>query len=57
MKKLLFIVATLILVGCQPLQQMRQDEILVAVGYASVSEQTGRHSRRKACTSNARIKN
>ncbi|NMU19113.1 flagellar biosynthesis protein FlgP, partial [Vibrio parahaemolyticus] len=42
MKKLLFIVATLILVGCQPLQQMRQDEILVAVGYASVSEQTGR---------------
>ncbi|MDF5485412.1 flagellar biosynthesis protein FlgP, partial [Vibrio parahaemolyticus] len=41
MKKLLFIVATLILVGCQPLQQMRQDEILVAVGYASVSEQTG----------------
>lgn len=42
MKKLLFIIATLVLVGCQPLQQMRQDEILVAVGYASVSEQTGR---------------
>ncbi len=40
MKKLLFIIATLVLVGCQPLQQMRQDEILVAVGYASVSEQT-----------------
>lgn len=41
MKKLLFIIATLVLVGCQPLQQMRQDELLVAVGYASVSEQTG----------------
>ncbi|AUI85561.1 flagellar biosynthesis protein FlgP [Vibrio azureus] len=42
MKKLLFCIATFILVGCQPLQQMRQDEILVAVGYASVSEQAGR---------------
>ncbi|MBR9874004.1 MAG: flagellar assembly lipoprotein FlgP [Vibrionaceae bacterium] len=42
MKKLLFIIATLVLVGCQPLQQMRQDELLVAVGYANVSEQTGR---------------
>ena len=47
MKKLLFIIATLVLVGCQPLQQMRQDEILVAVGYASVSEQTGRTTEEK----------
>ncbi len=47
MKKLLFIIATLVLVGCQPLQQMRQDELLVAVGYASVSEQTGRNVEEK----------
>ncbi len=49
MKKLLFIIATLVLVGCQPLQQMRQDEILVAVGYASVSEQTGRTVEENVC--------
>lgn len=42
MKKWLFVIFTLMLVGCQPLQQMREDEILVAVGYASISEQTGR---------------
>ncbi len=42
MKKLLCIIATLVLVGCQPLQLMRQDEVLVAVGYDCVSEETVR---------------
>ncbi len=43
MKRILFLLAALLLVGCQPLQQMREDEILVAVGYASISEQSGRN--------------
>ncbi|MEZ9856801.1 flagellar biosynthesis protein FlgP, partial [Vibrio breoganii] len=38
MKKLIFVVAALLLVGCQPLQNMRPDDYLVAVGYASISE-------------------
>ncbi|CDT26803.1 MULTISPECIES: flagellar assembly lipoprotein FlgP [Vibrio] len=43
MKKLIFVVAALLLVGCQPLQNMRADDFLVAVGYASISEQQGRN--------------
>lgn len=43
MKKLMFVVAALLLVGCQPLQSMRPDDFLVAVGYASISEQKGRN--------------
>ncbi|MCX2759804.1 flagellar assembly lipoprotein FlgP [Vibrio cyclitrophicus] len=43
MKKLIFVVAALLLVGCQPLQNMRADDFLVAVGYASISEQKGRN--------------
>ncbi|CDU05916.1 conserved hypothetical protein [Vibrio coralliirubri] len=43
MKKLIFVVAALLLVGCQPLQNMRADDYLVAVGYASISEQKGRN--------------
>ena len=47
MKKLIFVVAALLLVGCQPLQSMRQDDFLVAVGYASISEQSGRNDEEK----------
>ncbi|WP_439333812.1 flagellar assembly lipoprotein FlgP [Vibrio agarilyticus] len=36
------LISAWLITGCQPLQQMREDEILVAVGYASVSEQVGR---------------
>ncbi|MCW4446156.1 flagellar assembly lipoprotein FlgP [Vibrio coralliirubri] len=43
MNKLIFVVAALLLVGCQPLQNMRADDFLVAVGYASISEQQGRN--------------
>lgn len=42
MKKVISLLFVLILVGCQPLNTMRDDEILVAVGYASISEQSGR---------------
>ncbi|NOH85632.1 flagellar biosynthesis protein FlgP [Vibrio sp. 03-59-1] len=42
MKKVISLIFVLILVGCQPLQTMREDEVLVAVGYASISEQSGR---------------
>ena len=47
MKKLIFILATFLLVGCQPLQSMRADDFLVAVGYASISEQSGRNDEEK----------
>ncbi len=47
MKKFIFVITTLLLVGCQSLQQMRQDELLVAVGYASISKQTGRTAEEK----------
>ncbi|WP_390231777.1 LPP20 family lipoprotein [Vibrio sp. F74] len=41
LKKLLLIVSMLIATGCQPLQKMNADNVLTAVGYASVSEQKG----------------
>ncbi|EJN6827381.1 flagellar biosynthesis protein FlgP [Vibrio cidicii] len=47
MKKFLFLLAAFLLSACQPLQQIRQEEILVAVGYASISEQTGRNDEEK----------
>ncbi|KYN79982.1 flagellar biosynthesis protein FlgP [Vibrio cidicii] len=47
MKKFLFLLAAFLLSACQPLQQIRQEEILVAVGYASISEQTGRNNEEK----------
>ncbi|MFA0520085.1 LPP20 family lipoprotein, partial [Vibrio sp. 10N.222.55.E8] len=47
MKKLIFVVAALLLVGCQPIQSMRTDDSLVAVGYASISEQKGRTDEEK----------
>ncbi len=36
-------VATFIMAGCQPLSPMHDDRFLTAVGYASVSEQTGKN--------------
>jgi len=47
MKKLLFLVVALMMVGCQPLQNMRPDDWLTAVGYASISEQKGRNEDEK----------
>ncbi|ELP5730003.1 flagellar assembly lipoprotein FlgP [Vibrio vulnificus] len=47
MKKYLITFVMLLMAGCQPLQQMRQDDMLVAVGYASISEQTGRTDEEK----------
>lgn len=47
MKKVIFLIAALLLVGCQPLQTMRPDDFLVAVGYASISEQKGRNEEEK----------
>jgi hypothetical protein len=48
MKKVLAIIALVIFAaGCQPLQTMREDNILVAVGYASISEQKGRNDEEK----------
>ncbi len=41
LKKLLLIASVLIATGCQPLQKMNADNVLTAVGYASVSEQKG----------------
>ncbi|MCX9490085.1 flagellar assembly lipoprotein FlgP, partial [Vibrio cholerae] len=39
---LLLLVAALVMTGCQPLQSMRPDDWLTAVGYANISEQRGR---------------
>lgn len=47
MKKLLLLFVVLSMVGCQPLSQMRPDDWLTAVGYASISEQKGRNSDEK----------
>ncbi|MDO6497562.1 LPP20 family lipoprotein [Photobacterium sanguinicancri] len=35
-------VILLLLVGCQPLVEIRDNDVLTAVGYASISEQRGR---------------
>ena len=41
MRKLIIFVTLALLVGCQPLTVTRSDELLVAVGYATISEQHG----------------
>ncbi|CED72066.1 putative lipoprotein [Aliivibrio wodanis] len=38
-----FLLALLVLVGCQPLGTMRESDQLTAVGYASISEQAGKN--------------
>ncbi|NVD07215.1 flagellar biosynthesis protein FlgP [Vibrio sp. JPW-9-11-11] len=47
MKKLLLLAFALVMVGCQPLNNMRPDDFLTAVGYASISEQLGRNEEEK----------
>jgi hypothetical protein len=47
MKKLLLLAMALVMVGCQPLNTMRPDDWLTAVGYASISEQIGRNEEEK----------
>ncbi|MFB9134995.1 flagellar assembly lipoprotein FlgP [Vibrio sp. AK197] len=47
MRTLLLMVAALMMVGCQPLTNMRTGEWLTAVGYASISEQKGRNDEEK----------
>lgn len=48
MKQWLFLlVAMLVMSGCQPLQTMRSDDWLTAVGYANISEQKGRDDEEK----------
>ncbi|MGL4380287.1 MAG: flagellar assembly lipoprotein FlgP [Vibrio sp.] len=48
MKSSLFLlIAVMMMVGCQPLQTMRPDDWLSAVGYASISEQKGRNDEEK----------
>ncbi|MBL4295994.1 flagellar assembly lipoprotein FlgP [Vibrio fluvialis] len=48
MKQWLFLlIAALMMSGCQPLQTMRPDDWLTAVGYASISEQKGRDDEEK----------
>ncbi|MDE1514466.1 MAG: flagellar assembly lipoprotein FlgP [Shewanella sp.] len=48
MKSSLFLlIAVVMMVGCQPLQTMRPDDWLSAVGYASISEQKGRNDEEK----------
>ncbi len=43
MRSALMIFAVLWLAACQPLQTIRDDNTLVAVGYATISEQKGRN--------------
>ncbi|GAB2655243.1 flagellar assembly lipoprotein FlgP [Vibrio panuliri] len=47
MKKLLLLLISMTLIGCQPFSQMRPDDWLSAVGYASISEQKGRDEEEK----------
>lgn len=47
MKKLFLLAVVLFMVGCQPLNNMRPDDFLTAVGYASIGEQIGRNEEEK----------
>ncbi|WP_413283973.1 flagellar assembly lipoprotein FlgP [Vibrio sp. MA40-2] len=46
-RNLLMLAFILIAAGCQPLQKMNEDNVLTAVGYASVSEQKGQNVEEK----------
>ena len=37
-----FVLVIVMLAGCQPLTEIRNEELITAVGYASISEQRGR---------------
>ncbi|EGU39268.1 hypothetical protein VII00023_19821 [Vibrio ichthyoenteri ATCC 700023] len=47
MKKLFLLFVVFTMLGCQPLSQMRPDDWLTAVGYASIGEQKGRDDEEK----------
>ncbi|RJX71636.1 flagellar biosynthesis protein FlgP [Vibrio sinensis] len=47
MKKLFLFAIVFAMVGCQPLSNMRPDDFLTAVGYASIGEQKGRNEEEK----------
>lgn len=47
MNKLILLIVALIMVGCQPIQNMRPEDWLTAVGYASISEQKGNNEEEK----------
>lgn len=47
MKKIMMLLFSFYMVGCQPIQNMRADDWLSAVGYASISEQKGRDEEEK----------
>lgn len=42
-----FLILIVPIVGCQPLQAMREEDWLTAVGYATISEQRGRNDEEK----------
>lgn len=47
MKYVILFIMSLVMIGCQPLQSMSQQNWLTAVGYASISEQKGRNDEEK----------
>ncbi|MBM7036626.1 flagellar protein FlgP [Vibrio sp. qd031] len=47
MRNWIFCLVALVLVGCQPLNATRQGEVLTAVGYSSITDQSGRDSQEK----------
>ncbi|MGF1696962.1 flagellar assembly lipoprotein FlgP [Vibrio kyushuensis] len=47
MSKWIIMLTALMMVGCQPLQSMRDDHWLTAVGYASIGEQKGTNAEEK----------
>jgi hypothetical protein len=47
MRNWIFCLVALVLVGCQPLNVTRQGEVLTAVGYSSITDQSGRDSQEK----------
>lgn len=42
-----FVLLVTLLVGCQPLTEIRNENLITAVGYASISEQRGRTAEEK----------
>ncbi|MBD1559548.1 flagellar biosynthesis protein FlgP [Vibrio sp. S9_S30] len=46
MKKIFLLIAVLVAAGCQPINN-RGENVLVAVGYASISDQRGRNAEEK----------
>jgi hypothetical protein len=47
MRNWIIYLVALVLVGCQPLSHTRQGEVLTAVGYSSITDQSGRDNQEK----------